>query len=350
MIDEPRRNAAAGRRQPVTQRDLARSLGVSTATVSRALRHDPSLSRQTRERVHQAARVRGYSSSFLRADRSDGRSIPTVLLCTGGNSGAPEAFDRLLAGVSRECTARTMSLMLHRGAPAEREHVAALRENVVDAVLLVGQHERAFVEAVAARAPVVALAERWPGLDVDHVGTDYLAAMGELSARLGECGHDTIVFVDAAVPVGEEAQRRAAFAAARLAAGASAAAVRIVTEPCDDVGWRQLLERADGGRRACAFVCASDAVAYRMAAGLRARDVEVGAQVVVIGFDGAVPPRGQAQLPTLQVPYEALGIAAVRRLRDRLQDPSAGLCDLRLRAVPSLDGLRRLAPEQCRTA
>lgn len=44
----------------VTLRDLARRLGVSHTTVSRALRNDPEISKAMRERVHSTARQTGY--------------------------------------------------------------------------------------------------------------------------------------------------------------------------------------------------------------------------------------------------------------------------------------------------
>lgn len=74
--------------QRPTMTDLAARLGISTSTVSRALRNDPRISAAMRERVRAAARDSGYVPnplvSALMASRrkGSGGEVDTVALVT----------------------------------------------------------------------------------------------------------------------------------------------------------------------------------------------------------------------------------------------------------------------------
>ncbi len=58
----------------MTLRELAKRLGVSVATVSRALADDPAIAKKTRERVAEAARLHGYVPNLAARQLASGRS------------------------------------------------------------------------------------------------------------------------------------------------------------------------------------------------------------------------------------------------------------------------------------
>lgn len=65
---------------PLTLKDLARELGVSTSTVSRALSDHPSISRQRREQIQAYARERHYQANELAAALRTSRPTPNNLI------------------------------------------------------------------------------------------------------------------------------------------------------------------------------------------------------------------------------------------------------------------------------
>ena len=69
----------------LTTRELAKLAGVSQSTVSRSLRNSPSISPETRDRIHDMAKQRGYKrkSRGQRADNTADRKAIAVL--TNGN-------------------------------------------------------------------------------------------------------------------------------------------------------------------------------------------------------------------------------------------------------------------------
>ena len=58
-------------------KDIAAKLGISIATVSRALQDNPAISKATRERVAQAAREMNYSKNFI-ADSLRSGQLPVI--------------------------------------------------------------------------------------------------------------------------------------------------------------------------------------------------------------------------------------------------------------------------------
>jgi LacI family transcriptional regulator len=63
--------ASRGRRESVGVVEMARDLGVSTATISRALNGSPSVRRELADRIREHAEARGYVANRL-ARRSPG--------------------------------------------------------------------------------------------------------------------------------------------------------------------------------------------------------------------------------------------------------------------------------------
>src|SRR5919199_6836044 len=118
--------------------DVARRAGVSVATVSRALRGLPNVSRDTRTRVLTAADELGYSASPLASGLATGRMRAVgVLLPYAGRW----FFAEVVHGIERALRSHGYDLVLHVLADADRrrDFFASLPvRRRVDAVLVVG--------------------------------------------------------------------------------------------------------------------------------------------------------------------------------------------------------------------
>lgn len=119
-----------------TVRDIARLAGVSTATVSRALRDFPSVDPLIRERVLQAAGRLDYVGSPAAAALSTGRTN-TIAIITPYI--ARWSFTRMLAGVDRALRTTPMDLLVYcLGDPSDPHPAPPHRRlrNRVDAFLV----------------------------------------------------------------------------------------------------------------------------------------------------------------------------------------------------------------------
>jgi len=119
--------------------EVARVAGVSTATVSRALRGLPNVSVTTRERVRTAAAELGYVASPSAASLASGRTRTIGLLTPWVNHWF---FANVIEGAERALRAEGFDALLHtfevsRRAPRRRVDADVLRRRV-DGILVVG--------------------------------------------------------------------------------------------------------------------------------------------------------------------------------------------------------------------
>ena len=320
--------ADAGRTGP-TIHDVARFAGVSTATVSRALRGVDRVSAGTRDRVLAAALRLDYTASPTATSLATGRTGVVGVL-------APFLsrwfFAHALDGV--EHTLRTHGLhllLLNVGSRPSTEPLlldeVRLRKRV-DAVLVVscdlGVPEVAMLTAL--RVPVATV-----GVDVDPwdlVGVDDAAAGDAAMTHLLTLGHRRLAYVGGDV----EQDVHVATAVQRLE-GVRRALRRAGVDPdCvqDLVGdWTIAGGLAVGGQLLdqptppTAVLAASDEMAIGVLMAARQRGVRVPQELSVMGVDDH-ELAWTHDLTTVAQPVEALGTAAAQLVVDALATGAPG--------------------------
>jgi DNA-binding LacI/PurR family transcriptional regulator len=281
----------------VTLIDVAQHCGVSRATVSLVLNDSPLVATKTRDRVRQAMVELGYvynrAAASLRTQHSD--AIGVVLT----NITNPY-FAEFAAGLQDALTSSgTVPLLAVSGEDRalQRRLVKSLVERNVDGIVLVPAHGTQpgdLPDLVG--TPLVLLARRLDGLDVDYVGAQnrdggyaaaehlyshgcrriaFVGGFTDSSARQGRAGgvaeflndHGLTLNADHSV-VCEPARPQAREAAMRLLT-----ANPDVDEPNVD------------GSNVDGIVCFSDVVAFGVVDAIADLGRTVGSDVRVIGFD-----------------------------------------------------------------
>jgi LacI family repressor for deo operon, udp, cdd, tsx, nupC, and nupG len=302
--------------------DVARRAGVSVATVSRALRGLPNVSRDTRTRVLSAADDLGYSASPLASGLATGRmrAVGVVLQYAGG-----WFFAEVVRGIEQALRRHDYDLVLHvlSDDQRRREFFASLPvRRRVDAILVVG------LELDDAEAEVL----RSLGLPLAWVGEPVEGAHGELvddaaAARVAvehllALGHRRIACVGGDTSTSGPARLRTqGYRQALAAAG---------LEP--EQGWEldggftpegaravvvALMEAA--GERPTAFFCHSDEMAFGALGALRELGFDCPRDVSVVGLDGH-ELAATFGLTTVAQPVLELGGQAARWLVAHLAD------------------------------
>lgn len=308
--------------------DVARLAGVSTATVSRALRGLPTVSEATRSRVLEAAAQLGYiaSPSASRLAGGKTRSVAVVVpritrwFFATVVEAAEDAFHQ--AGYD---------LLLYNlgGSEHERQrllHTAALYKRV-DAVMLVATPLLAddFASVTGLKLPGVTVSSGtrvpgWPSIRIDDV-----AAARTATEHLVRLGHRRIAHISGD-PADELAftthiDRRRGWCEALQAAG-------IEPDPLLDVeaeftvagGGRAVAELLRRGAPPTAVFAACDEMAMGAMAALRQAGLRVPADVSVIGIDDH-DLAGVVGLTTVAQPAAEQGrLAAATLLRPLTQD------------------------------
>ena len=314
--------ADAGRTGP-TIHDVARSAGVSTATVSRALRGVDRVSAGTRDRVLAAALRLDYTASPTATSLATGRTGVVGVL-------APFLsrwfFAHALDGV--EHTLRTHGLhllLLNVGSRPSTEPLlldeVRLRKRV-DAVLVVscdlGAPEVAMLTAL--RVPVATL-----GVDVgpwDLVGVDDAAAGDAAMTHLLTLGHRRLAYVggdvEQDVHVATAVQRLEGVRRALRRAGVDPDCVQALVGDWTIAGGLaaggQLLDQLTPPT---AVLAASDEMAIGVLMAARQRGVRVPQELSVMGVDDH-ELAWTHDLTTVAQPVEALGTAAAQLVVDAL--------------------------------
>ncbi|HEY5515762.1 MAG TPA: LacI family DNA-binding transcriptional regulator [Pengzhenrongella sp.] len=272
--------------------EVARVAGVSTATVSRALRGLPNVSVATRQRVRVVAAELGYVASPSAASLASGRTRTIGLLTPWVNHWF---FANVIEGAERALRAEGFDALLHtfevsRRAPRRRVDVDLLRRRV-DGILVVGLPLDVIEvrELIGLGHPVIFIGSSVEGqvtvrlddLATGRMATEHLIGLGH--RRIGHISGSP----DDVTPFSPPVARREGWVAALREAGIP------LTTGLDVHGHFDL----DGGResmhillRQCPDLTAVFAASDEMAMGaiLAARDLglRVPQDISVIGVDG----------------------------------------------------------------
>jgi LacI family repressor for deo operon, udp, cdd, tsx, nupC, and nupG len=303
--------------------DVARYAGVSAATVSRALRGLPNVSRDTRTKVLAAADELGYAASPLASALATGRmrSVGVVL---------PQAgrwfFAEVVRGIEGALRRHGYDLVLHVLSDDNRraEFFGSLPvRRRVDALLLVSldvsDHEAAVLHDLG--LPLACVGEPVAGVHGELVDDTEAARLAV--RHLVDLGHRRIATVGGALDgprtsapgVRRTAGYREVLADAGLDAppewlrdgeftpeGACRAVIELLTEDAEPP---------------TALFCQSDEMAFGALGALRALGLRCPEDVSVIGFDGH-ELAATFDLTTVAQPVQDLGAHAARWLVGRL--------------------------------
>ena len=300
--------------------------GVSTATVSRALRNHPNVTDGTRRKVLDAAAALSYvanpNASRLASGRSGTVGVLAPILTSWYTS-------EVLAGVEEVLAGEHFDLLIGTATTTVRDRVlngdAAFRQRV-DGVLLVDVfcEESGAIALTRHGLPAVVVGE-WLGA-VTSMSVDNRLGAGLAAEHLVTLGHQRIAMIsggaDPLIAASVPAQRAAGFVAALGRHG-----ITLPDRYRADGGFS-----IDGGRRAAhrllalrqppsAVFCMSDEMAFGVLQAAVERGVAVPSQLSVVGFDDH-SVSGAFGLTTVRQPVRQMGRVAARALLEQLANPT----------------------------
>ena len=309
----------------MTIRDIAREAGVSTATVSRALRGLPNVDPVTREKVRQVAERLDYvvspAASRLASGRAGSIAVITPYI-------ARWYFGRVLSGIERVLQASELDLLLSSiGDPSETHRVPPHRKlrRRVDGFLVISlPHQTEGVSEIFETDLPVAL------IDTERegcwsVGIDDVEGARMAVQHLINLGHERIGLISGRplpTPFRPEENRWIGYRDALRDAGL---AIESDLEACGHF-------TIEGGERAMTTMLArphpptavfamSDEMAFGALRSLRAHGLQPGRDVSVVGFDGHEMSE-HLDLTTIVQPVEEIGARAAQALLEALDHPT----------------------------
>lgn len=304
----------------VTIKDIAKRLGVSYATVSRALNDKYGVKHSTRERVVAAARELNYRPNAIarglitRRTRTIGLVIPDLR-----NPFFPEVAAGIEAA-AEECGYSVLLGSTNWSAEREDKYLNLLAERRVDGIILapVVRSTAHHASVLPPDIPGVYVSSVPEGVTRGYVVIDNERGGYVATAHLLSRGYAQIAYLGAASGSDTGRARREGYRRALEAAGRTFDPQLVMLGPFTREGAATLIEAAvRDGRTPRAVFCENDDLALSVIQTLTDLGHDVPDDVAVIGFDD-IPWAGlhTVELTTVAQPIHEMGRRALRMLVD----------------------------------
>ncbi|WP_299934995.1 LacI family DNA-binding transcriptional regulator [uncultured Pelagimonas sp.] len=305
----------------VTIKSIARDLGISHMTVSRALSGHPSVLPATKDSVLKRAKELGYvRNAAASVMRGDGARIVGLLLPNIIN----EFYARFANTMALKCEDAGLQLIIHLtndDIAAEANSLKQLHEVQAHAVVMVPSPGSLDEELPHLRAMSVVqlIRKRDIGFGVPSILVDDFDAIHDAVVHLAQAGHRDIAFIGASADLSSGKSRRAAYEAGLVSAGLSLQTELLQTgSPTFDCGHDKAHSLLKEGT-ATAIVCGG----FEMSNGALSSIIQSGKRPGPdIGFIGYGDPSFYAWvgggISTISVPVDELAFKAVALISDEV--------------------------------
>jgi LacI family gluconate utilization system Gnt-I transcriptional repressor len=309
--------------------DVARLAGVSTSTVSRALRRADTVSPALRARVHEAVATLGYVPNSMAGGLAAARTRTVGVI-------VPSLVNSFFAGtldaMAERLAPRGYQIMLGNSAYSAQTEASLVNSFLSwspAAIVLTGQwHARETLQRLLAAAiPIVEMWELGENPLDSLVGFSH-RAVGRLAARhLLDRGRERIAFVGAALAEDRRAaQRSAGFAeVVRERGGAEPVVLSLPQRASAATGGMALAELLARRPDVDGVAFSNDAMALGGLFECQRRGIAVPDGLALIGFgDLDFAAWSTPTLSTIRPPRREIGLAIADHLLQRFDDPGAG--------------------------
>lgn len=326
-----------------TLRELARHLGLSPATVSRALNGFPEVGEKTRQRVIEASERLNYKANTTAKRLATGKSgMVGMIFRSARNLLVDPHFVDFLAGLSIGLADREIDLIIHTAPPGEllAHYKRFVASGSVDGMIVSAPehnderittlHERNFPFVVHGRT---ADDVEYAYFDIDNDG-----AFASATTLLADLGHKRIALMNGPNGLAFVTQRETAFRRV-LAERQINVPARFVSH--DEMSEDQGFERAaallagEDGPAPTAFICSSTLQALGVIRAAAAAGLQVGSDISIIAHDDVLPHlRSEHFTPPLTV------------TRSPIRDAGTALAEMMVLRIGGTDPrkLQRIVP------
>jgi DNA-binding LacI/PurR family transcriptional regulator len=319
-------------RKRVTLADVAHAAGVSPAAVSLAIRGEPGVSRETRDRVVETARRLGYRGVGRSAGRR-ARQITIGLIIKAPHGDAPRAnhfYAPVMAGIEEICRVRDVDL-LFAAMPVDGQYYPLevprlVTERAIDGLIVIGAHLSQGTTALLEDGPPAILVDAYAeDLTFDSVVSDNIGGARAAVEHLIAAGHREIALAGSrSDSFPSILQRRRGYEQAIAEAELRPHVIDVAHVP-PEAAAAAALAYVQAHTEVTAVFCCNDDVAVGLIQGAQRVGIDVPSRLSVVGYDDIDLARYVApQLTTMAVDKLGMGRLAVTLLLNRLEfGPSA---------------------------
>ena len=317
--------------------DIADKLGLSVATVSRALRRVQGINPETRAKVMQTAWEVGYRlpQTYRNTNLASDELRHIGVFIETNQSQMPSAY---LTGMSDACMSLNASLVIHYVKPNECQSVLdpkhaprAMKSGLLSGIVLIYWWPMEVVQALSKKLPTVSIMHKYPGVDVDVVGIDNDGGMSVLLRELYEKGHRKIGFLGRCGQLHWANARLGGYVAGLTELGLEYRQewvvdvdFNVLTDPRGDYEeYAKKVAQITREQGVTAWMCVTEPTGWQLYDQLQAAGFRIPEDVSITGFHRPSALWDNHQnLTSVGASYEAIGAAALKRLLFRIQNPA----------------------------
>lgn len=304
-------------RKVVSIKDIARIVGVSHSTVSRALRASPVVNADTAGRIRKVAEQQGYRASLI------GRSLVMQRSMTMGCV-ATDIADPFVAevvnGIEEVANRQGYAVFLassHADPQKELDVVRSFHERRVDGVIVPASRVGSLYlpHLAELRIPIVLVNNQHPGSFTHSVSIDNVGAARRITSHLLKLGHKRIAYIGNRGGSQANADRLHGYRIELCKARLPFRSDLVMHADATPEGGRAVMQRLLARRWPTAVFCYDDLTALGALAAAHTAGVSVPGDLSVVGFDDLfVSSYTAPPLTTLRQPMKEMGQRAAEIL------------------------------------
>lgn len=309
----------------ITMSDIAKELGVSTVTVSKALADKEGVSDAVREKIKEKAEEMGYRYNSLAKGMKEGISGNVGILVPGTYFNDNAFYNSLYNRNVQDLTHCGYSCILEiLSKEDEREGVLPnmIENNKIDGLIILGQVKRDYIAKIR-EIDIPFLFQDFydQEYDVDSVVSDNVYGAYQLTNYLIGRGHKRIGFVGDIYATSSIMDRYLGYYRALLQSRIELRQDWIIKDRDEVHGTYTSFDLPD--ELPDAFFCNCDEVAYSLVNQLKSMGIRVPEDISVIGFDDYIYASFcDPKLTTYRVAIETMSETAVDAIIKKIKDNS----------------------------
>lgn len=312
----------------ITMKDISREVGVSVATVSRAIHYPHLVRSETRDQIRRVMDRLGYVYHATAGDLSRNRSsIIGVIIPTAKSL----IFSSSLLALQEIAQEQNYSLIVGSSkysAQIEHQLLKQFKERRVAGVILTGfviGQESLVKELVQSGIPCVVIWDKLEDSDLSYVGFDNFKATYAMTEYLIGLRHRDIgLIIGPHSKVERVSKRLHGFKAALRDNGVLFRPEWVLEKEPTLIDGKEAMNRLLSlPQRPTAVFAASDTLALGAMAAIREAGLRIPDDVSIVGFDDVeVAAYCNPPLTTVRVPAYEIGQMAIKILLDKVNNPA----------------------------
>lgn len=306
----------------VTMSDIAKEMGISTVSVSKALSGKEGVSDEVRERIKQKAEEMGYRYNSIAKSMKEGVSNNIGVLVSERFFSENAFYSDLYQKVVREFSKQNYSCILEilsRSDERQGQLPNMVVNNKIDGLVILGQMKSRYIEKLLeVGIPYIFLDFYDEHNAVDSVVSDSVYGSYLLTNYLIKRGHKKIGFVGDIYATSSILDRYVGYYKSLVQNNLEIRKEWVISDRDED---GEFVRMGTGEDMPSAFVCNCDETAYRFVNQLKEDGYRVPEDISVVGFDDFIYARlCDPMLTTFRVDLEMMSEVAVDAMIKKIQD------------------------------